>query len=91
MKQIEITHNPEQALLDELGVSDWPVWSKEVSNFPWHYDMTETCLLLEGEVTVTPQGGPPVKIRKGDLVRFAAGLTCHWSVTEAVKKHYQFE
>ena len=32
--------------------SSWPVWEKEVSSFPWHYDEKETCLILDGEVTI---------------------------------------
>jgi len=43
-----------------------------------------------GEVTVTPDGGYPVCFRAGDLVEFAAGLHCTWSVTKPVRKHYHF-
>ena len=32
--------------------NSWPIWEKEVSEFPWEYDTKETCLLLEGDVTV---------------------------------------
>lgn len=45
--------------LKELGVSRWPVWEKEVSCFPWTYDSSETCFLIDGEVIVTPQGACP--------------------------------
>jgi len=34
-----------------------PVWGCEASKFDWHYDSAETCLLTEGEVTVTYNGG----------------------------------
>jgi hypothetical protein len=30
---------PEQ--LQSLGLKSWPIWEKEVSTFPYHYD--ETC------------------------------------------------
>ena len=47
-------------------------------------------LLLEGEVTVTPEGGEAVKFGAGDLVVFPAGMDCRWDVHKAVRKHYQF-
>lgn len=88
--KIEVTKNPEESLLDEIGVRDWPIWEKEASDFPWHYDQTETCLILEGRVIVTPEGGDPVEIEAGDLVRFPAGMSCHWSIEEDLRKHYSF-
>ena len=82
----------EKPLIDRLkalGVSDWPIWTKEPSTFDWHYDEEETCFFLEGEVTVkTPDGS--VNIGKGDLVTFPKGLSCTWQIHKAVKKHYRF-
>tara|TARA_B100000212_G_scaffold228769_1_gene173737 strand:- start:238 stop:384 length:147 start_codon:yes stop_codon:yes gene_type:complete len=46
--------------------------------------------LLEGEVSVTPKRGVPVKFRAGDLVTFPAGMNCRWNVHQAVRKHYRF-
>ena len=91
MSQIKVERDPGTERLRELGVHDWPIWTKEVSDFPWQYDGTETCYLLEGEVTVTPEDGPPVQIRKGDLVTFASGLSCRWEIHQAVRKHFTFD
>ena len=33
-----------------------PIWEKEPSQFPYHYDEKETCLILEGDVTVEGAG-----------------------------------
>lgn len=90
MKEILIEHNPSPAKLEVMGVYDWPIWTKEASNFPWQYDQQETCYLLAGEVTVTPDSGEPVKFGAGDLVIFPAGLACTWDIHEAVEKHYDF-
>ena len=87
---ITITSAPSAEQLQQLGVESWPIWSCGVSRFPWTYDERETCLLLEGEVTVTPDGGEPVRFGAGDLVVFAAGLSCIWDVQVPVRKHYQF-
>ena len=91
MSKIKIERNPDKNRLEELGVSDWPVWTKEVSEFPWSYDAQETCYFLEGDVVVTPDGKEPVKMGKGDLVTFPKGMSCKWNIGRDVKKHYQFE
>ena len=87
---IHVEHNPSEARLKELGVLQWSLWTKEVSTFPWSYDERETCYFLDGEVVVTPEGGSPVSMGKGDLVIFPEGMRCTWEVRKAVRKHYTF-
>ncbi|NEO87279.1 MAG: cupin domain-containing protein [Spirulina sp. SIO3F2] len=87
---IQVTSNPSEAELDRLGVKQWPIWEKEASKFDWYYDESETCYLLAGRVTVTPNGGEPVTFGVGDLVQFPVGMGCVWEIHEAVKKHYSF-
>ncbi|MBN3942720.1 MAG: cupin domain-containing protein [Nostoc sp.] len=89
--KINIEHQPRQEYLNELGVFKWEIWKREVSKFPWTYDSQETCYFLEGNVLVTPDGGEPVQMGKGDLVIFPAGMSCTWEITRDVKKHYYFE
>ena len=91
MNAIEVESNPGKERLEELGIFDWPIWTKEPSQFPWTYDSSETCYLLKGEVVVTPEGSEPVKIGKGDLVTFPKGMNCTWEVRKAVRKHYRME
>lgn len=88
--KIEIKKTSSKEELNELGVFSWPVWEKEISEFPWHYDDKEICYILEGEVNVTPEAGDTVKFGKGDLVTFPAGMSCTWNVISPVKKHYRF-
>ena len=90
MAEITIIDNPSEEQLAQLGVRDWPTWSAEVSTFPWTYDEPETCYFLEGDVLVTPDGGSPVRIGKGQLVTFPAGMSCTWQVRKPVHKHYRF-
>ncbi|MDY6938797.1 MAG: cupin domain-containing protein [Cyanobacteriota bacterium] len=87
---IQIDRQPDRSKLDELGVSNWAIWTKEASEFPWTYDAEETCYFLEGDVVVTPDGGEPVEMGKGDLVTFPVGMSCTWKIRADVKKHYQF-
>lgn len=90
MSTIKIERNPSEEKLNDLGVSDWSIWTKEVSKFPWHYDQEETCYILEGEVVVTPEGGEEVTIGPGDLVTFPRGMSCTWDVRKPIRKHYRF-
>lgn len=90
--EIKVINNPSDEQLSRLGVKSWPIWTKEVSEFEWFYDSSETCYFLEGQVVVTPDGGgKPVSFGKGDLVIFPKGMACTWKVVSAVKKHYNFE
>ena len=87
----EITvEKPTKDKLDKLNVSSWPIWKKEVSRFDWHYDETETCYILEGDVAVETKDGNSVKFGAGDLVTFPKGLSCVWDIKKAVRKHYNF-
>jgi len=87
---ILVESQPSRDRLSELGVFDWPIWTQAASTFPWAYGDAETCYFLEGDVVVTPEGGLPVKMGKGDLVRFPACMSCTWEIHAAVKKHYTF-
>jgi uncharacterized cupin superfamily protein len=91
MSVIKVEHNPSDERLKELDVYSWGIWTKEISEFPWSYDSTETCYFLEGDVVVTPDEGEPVQVGKGDLVTFPKGMSCKWQIRQAVRKHYNFE
>lgn len=90
MSEIKVLHQPEPKMLDALGVENWGVWEKEVSEFAWTYDAEETCYFLEGEVIVTPDGGEPVSMGKGDMVTFPKGMSCRWEISKDVKKYFSF-
>jgi len=91
MQGIKVERTPTRQRLEQLGVFDWGIWSKEISVFPWTYDCDETCYFLAREVVVTPDGGEPVAMGKGDLVTFPAGLSCSWDIRREVRKHYRFD
>ncbi|MCY3022385.1 MAG: cupin domain-containing protein [Planctomycetota bacterium] len=80
---------PTEDEIKKLGVRSWPIWECEPSTFDWHYDTKETCLVLEGQVTVEAPG-ESVSFGPGDLVTFPQGMDCKWKVAKAVKKHYKF-
>lgn len=39
--KIEITREPDEAVIAELDVKEWPIWECGESEFPWHYDQIE--------------------------------------------------
>ncbi|MGD9110091.1 MAG: cupin domain-containing protein [Phycisphaerales bacterium] len=67
----------------------WPIWECQPSEFDWAYTQTETCLILEGDVTVKDSQGE-VSFGPGDLVVFPVDLECTWHVKKPVRKHYNF-
>ena len=91
MSSITIEHNVTPAKLDVLFVDDWPVWSKEVSEFDWSYDQKETCYIICGKAEITPEGEETIIIQEGDMVFFPKGMKCDWKILEPIEKHYIFE
>ncbi len=81
---------PTPEYLEERNVKTWGIWEKGVSRFDWHYDMTEECYILEGEVVVETQDGKKVRFGTGDFVTFPKGLSCVWDIKKPVRKHYNF-
>jgi uncharacterized protein len=68
----------------------WGLWSKEESEFPWHYDETETCYILDGDAIVTDKAGNKIHFKAGDMVKFNEGLSCTWRINKAIRKRYLF-
>ena len=76
--------------LERLGVLGWPIWTHEAGDLPWTYEQTETCYILEGEVTVVAEG-QKANLAPGDMVFLPQGLKCVWNIHKAVRKHYSFD
>ncbi len=74
---------------EAAACKNWPIWNCQPSTFDWEYTEKETCLILEGKVTVKDKTSS-VSFGPGDLVIFPQDLSCTWHVKEAVKKHYNF-
>ncbi|MBN2524638.1 MAG: cupin domain-containing protein [Bacteroidales bacterium] len=69
---------------------NWGSWDKETSEFPWSYDETETCYILEGEAIATNPEGKEIRFGSGDMVQFEKGLECTWKILKDIKKRYKF-
>ena len=75
---------------EKQAARSWPIWNKEASEFPWEYDEKETCLVLDGEVTIVNEQGEQYKFAGGDWVVFPQGMKCTWKIHRPVRKHYNF-
>lgn len=73
----------------KLGVQNWPIWEKEISQFDWCYDEKEQFYLIEGELKIQTSNSEYL-IMPGDFVVCPKGLDCKWEITKYVKKHYHF-
>ena len=89
MSEITVKYLSEKEIL-EKKVRSWPIWSCEVSEFPWEYIEQESCYILEGQVDITTEDGEIVSIGPGDFVIFPRGLKCEWKVRQSVLKHFSF-
>ena len=83
-----ITVNTDPTAEEKQRASGWSTWACAASKFDWQYSNAETCYLIKGSVTVTPEGGESVTIRTGDIASFPAGMKCVWDVHEDLEKHF---
>lgn len=74
---------------EEMQISSWPIWEKEVSKFPWIYEQTEQCWIIEGEVEIHANE-KRYSIKANDFVVFPKDLACIWDIKKDIIKHYNF-
>jgi len=67
-----------------VGMWDSTSFDSEMRPFPWH----ELVQLLEGEVTITEEGGQTHLFKPGDAYFIPMGTVCKWQTTGYVKKLY---
>ncbi len=84
---VETIHTSEA---EARGILAWPVSSRDVSRYTWHYDATEICYIAEGRARIETEDGN-VEVEKGDLITLPAGLQCAWVIQERLVKHYRVE
>ncbi len=63
------------------------IWECTPGTFNWVH-AGETLCLVEGRVTVTPEGREPFDIAPGDVVFFPEGTRTRWKVTEKLRKAF---
>ena len=69
---------------DKLASSG--LWSCTAGKFNWIFGWDEFVHVLEGEATITEDGGETYTLRAGDFAHFPIGLKTEWHVSNFVKK-----
>ena len=64
------------------------LWSCSAGKFKWEFGWDEFVHVLEGEVTITEEGGETYTLRPGDSAHFPIGLKTEWHVPVAVRKFF---
>jgi len=64
------------------------LWSCTAGKFRWEFSWDEFVHVLEGEATITEEGGESYTLRAGDTAHFPLGLSTHWHVPEYVRKAF---
>lgn len=62
------------------------LWECTAGRFQWTFTWDEFVHILDGEVSISQQGGPTITLKTGDLAHFPAGLKTEWLVPGYVRK-----
>jgi len=62
------------------------LWDCSAGRFQWTFGWDEFVHILEGEVTISQQGGPTLTLKPGDVAHFPVGLKTEWLVPKYVRK-----
>lgn len=63
-------------------------WEATPGSYHATYSAYEFVHLIEGEITITPDGGSPVKVGPGDAFVIEADFKGVWVVEKPVRKHF---
>jgi uncharacterized cupin superfamily protein len=64
------------------------VWESTEGAWRVVYDEWESCTVLDGRCTVTPDGGEPIHLGPGDTLVMEPGFSGLWTVTTAMRKTF---
>lgn len=62
------------------------LWECTAGRFQWTFGWDEFVHVLEGEVTISQEGGATVTLKPGDVAHFPLGLKTEWLVPRYVRK-----
>ncbi|MEQ1577395.1 MAG: cupin domain-containing protein [Hyphomicrobium sp.] len=64
------------------------MWEATPGTYHATYDGFEFVHLLAGKLTITPDGGEPVKLAAGDAFVVEPSFKGTWKIEETVRKHF---
>lgn len=66
------------------------IWECTPGSYHATYTAYEYVVLIEGRITITPDGGTPVTVRAGDAFVVEPTFRGTWRIEEKVRKHFDF-
>lgn len=63
-------------------------WEATPGSYHATYSAYEFVHLMEGQITITEDGGSPVTMKAGDAFVVDAGFKGVWKIEKAVRKHF---
>ncbi|MGH3496608.1 MAG: cupin domain-containing protein [Nocardioidaceae bacterium] len=70
------------------GPASAGIWECTAGPSRWLLETHEVIQLIKGSMTVTPDGGEPLKISLGDTAVFPKGWSGTWEIHETLRKVY---
>lgn len=64
------------------------LWSCTAGRFKWEFGWDEFVHVLEGEATISEEGGCTYTLRAGDSAHFPIGLKTEWHISDYVRKSF---
>lgn len=66
-------------------------WEATAGTYHATYEAYEFVHLIRGSITITPDGGKPVKVKAGDAFVIEPGFKGKWKITKKVFKHFDIK
>ncbi len=66
-------------------------WEATPGTYHATYTDYEFVHVIEGKMTITPDGGTPVHIKAGDAFVVEANFKGTWKIEETIRKHFDFK
>jgi hypothetical protein len=73
------------------GVMISGIWTATPGTYHATYSEYEFVHLIEGSITITPDGGIPTYMGPGDAFVVEAGFSGTWKITDSVVKHFDIK
>ncbi len=67
------------------------IWECTPGSYHATYTAYEYVVLIDGRITITPDGGTPVTVKAGDAFVVEKDFKGIWKIEEHVRKHFDFK
>jgi uncharacterized cupin superfamily protein len=76
--------------MDSSSLLCYPIWTKEVSEFPCVCAEQESRYFIASNAVITTSGGEPASMEKSDIVIYPKEISKIWRIAKNVSKYYAY-